>query len=122
MGLYKELHYELEQLYKQQQQIYIDAADTGIFITSMDDPVCKKIRMLLEEPIMAGGLNQHRTESRDRDCVEVDIVLYLPWESIGDQNRCTKWNIIFYKDLIKGPMFISLHSSSSVASDDDVWS
>ncbi len=123
MGMFKELDYELQELYKQQVQVGNDGSDIvmGIVINDFEHPACKRLQMLLEEPIMAKGLNKHRVEKRRNASVTVHMSLYLPWEAIGCMNRCTRWDIQFHNDKKYNLKFLSFSHAYASASDADVF-
>ncbi len=121
MGLFKEAAHYLEEQAKLQIQVYPDAADAGIPVTSATSSVSKSIADALNNEFLFGGLKKHRNEIRTRSMISVRISIYLPWENVGNKVSCTRWDIMYTDDLVRKVRFFSFNPRNVVVDEKTIW-
>ena len=121
MGLYKEAEHFLEELSKRQIRIYRDAADYGIPVPEVDSPTCVEIAQAFDNELLFGGLKKHRNEYRSSRAISVHVAIYLPWEQTKNYVSCTRWDIMYYNDLIRKMKFISLTPKNVQVKPQQIW-
>ena len=125
MGLYKELHYELAALADKQVQVYPDAADAGVLVSGAADPLCLKVRALLEGDHYAGSLKKTRGENIGSVYGFVFITFNIPWEyaegTNGQYYICTVWEVGYCFDKRRNVRYLSFNSRSANVRKEDIY-
>jgi hypothetical protein len=127
MGLYKEVDYFFKECAKKQVRIYTDACDEGVYVNGVNDPLCIELGDIFANrngwEYMMLGIRRHRSETRNRDgsLLYTQMVVFLPWEQLGeDDYRCTRWTITYNNDRVRRKQFISFSASQVLASRADI--
>lgn len=124
MGLYKEADHAFSELDARQVRIYPDACDTGIKVSGVDDPLCLKVKQMLADDFLMGGIKLHRNLFDYGASHGVLVKFLLPWEKAeGERNKfCgTEWHIMYTEDRVRKVKFISLIAFHAVWGGVDIW-
>jgi len=122
MGLYKETDYAFAELAKCQTQIYNDACDIGIRVTSTDSTFYKKIQSIMSDDFLTGSFRKHR-EDRDIGSMRtISVTIHLPWEQYDtDVYSCTTWKINYIMDRVRKINFFTFDAARTVQKEREIY-
>jgi len=124
MGLYKEADYAFEELRKRQVRIYPDACDEGIFVNGPRDPLCAKVKEMLDSKELLGGIKRHRELFNYGASYGVYVKFLLPWEHVEGcpgKSSGTEWLVSYVHDRLVKKCFIQLDARRTVWDDENIW-
>ena len=115
MGIGKEANYAFMELYNKQVLIYPDACDEGIKVTGFTDPVCLRIKEILEDDFLTGAFTKHRDKFNYGLLYGFIIKLYIGWENADPgMTRATEWDIRYTDDIQNKIKYVSLQSRNVI--------
>lgn len=123
MGLYKEEHHALIELFDRQQRIYPDACDEGVIITGLDDPSCKRVTEIISS-FAKSNFNIHRHEIDVPSIThQVSVVINIPWEyaDCPGFSECSEWSINWVHDRRRKLQFISLSVRNAQVMNNEIY-